>query len=67
MEYLITVYDGDDGNKRKVISRHSNLDDALKAGKETRDKLHCMVSCISGTIDENGYVVGKYNFYNAWF
>ena len=68
MEYLITVFDDDeDGNKRRVVSKHSNLDDAMRAGKEAQKKYHCMVSCISGNVDENGYVTGKYTFYNSWF
>lgn len=63
-KYLITRYI--DGNKREVLSTHTDLEEALKAGKEAHKKLGCSISCISGTINSEGKIEGKYKFYDCW-
>ena len=65
MEYIVTIFE--DGNKRKVISRHTDLNEAMEAGKRTYEKLNCMVSLISGNIDDDGKTEGKYILYKSWF
>ena len=64
MEYIITSLNGND---RKIISRHDNLDEAIRAGKLSYEKLKCTISCISGTVNEDGKIEGKYQLYKTWF
>lgn len=64
MEYIITTLEPN--GKREILSKHTNLDDALAAGKLSYEKLKRHISCISGTIDENGKVKGEYKFYRSW-
>lgn len=66
MEYIITLTNG---NNRKVLSRHKNLDDALTAGNSTFEKSNRgdVISCISGKIDDNGKIEGQYKLYESWF
>lgn len=64
MEYIITTLDP--SGKREVLSRHANLDDALEAGKLHYKKLKQHISCISGTIGEDGKIKGEYKFYHSW-
>lgn len=66
MVYYITVVNG---NNRRIISKHENLAEALEKGKSVfkttgKDEL---VDCISGEIDENGKIIGKYRLIQTWF
>ena len=66
MEYIITVVNGND---RRVVSRHNNLDDALKAGKLTYNntKRGEVVSCIVGKVSDDGKIDGQYKLLESWF
>ncbi len=66
MEYVITILDG---NKRKIISRHTTLQEALEAGKIvwTNAPKGVTVSCVDGTVNEAGELIGKYQLYKSWF
>ena len=66
MEYLITTVKGDD---RKIISRHETLEEAKGAGRELWKEVPkgVLVSCISGTVNDEGKIIGKYALYEAWF
>lgn len=66
MEYVITILDG---NKRKIISCHTTLQEALEAGEIvwTNAPKGVTVSCVSGTFNEAGELSGKYQLYKSWF
>ena len=66
MEYVITVING---NTRRVISRHDNLEDAYKAGEEAygKAKKDEYVDCITGNISDNGKIEGVYKLYHLWY
>ena len=66
MEYIITKLKG---NKREVLSKHKNLDDAMIAGKNAYEKSNRgeVISCISGKVDEDGKIIGEYKLYHSWF
>lgn len=66
MEYVITILDGD---KRKVVSRHTTLQEALEAGEIvwTNAPKGVTVSCVVGTFNEAGELDGKYQLYKSWF
>ena len=66
MEYVITILDGD---KRKVVSRHTTLQEALEAGEIvwTNAPKGVTVSCVDGTVNEAGELIGKYQLYKSWF
>jgi len=66
MEYMITILDGD---KRKVVSRHTTLQEALEAGEIewSNAPKGVIVSCVEGTINEAGELEGKYQLYKSWF
>ena len=64
MEYYVTLLVN---NKDKVLSKHDNLDDAMKAGKtahlENRGET---ISVVSGNISVDGTIEGRYNHYYSW-
>ncbi len=66
MEYIITSLKGD---KMTVVSRHQDLNDAMKAGKTAWENAPkgTTISCIKGNINEEGDVTGQYQLYNCWF
>lgn len=66
MEYVITILDG---NKRKIISCHTTLQEALEAGEIvwTNAPKGVTVSCVGGTFNEAGELSGKYQLYKSWF
>ncbi len=66
MEYMITMLDGD---KRKVVSRHTSLQEALEAGEIVWSNAPkgVIVSCVDGTVNEAGELDGKYQLYKSWF
>ena len=66
MEYIITILNGND---RRVVSRHDNLDDAIKAGKSAYEKSNRgeVVSCITGKINDDGRIEGQYRLIDSWF
>ena len=66
MNYYITLTHRADS---KIISKHDTLDEALIAGKNVYEKSNRgdVVSCISGTIGEDGNIEGKYRLYKSWF
>lgn len=66
MEYVITILDDD---KRKVVSRHTTLQEALEAGEIvwTNAPKGVTVSCVDGTVNEAGELTGKYQLYKSWF
>lgn len=65
MQYNI-VFINSEG--RKLISRHSDLEEAKKAGKAYFEKTKRgeAVICMSGKIDDDGNIEGKYILYEAW-
>lgn len=65
MDYIITITKGDD---RRIISTHTNLDDAIKSGKSVFDKSERgeVVSCITGKIID-GKIKGQYRLIKSWF
>ena len=67
MEYLITAMRKD--GTREILSRHTDKEEALEAGRQAFLKAEkgALISCISGTLDENGNTIGKYLFYDSWF
>lgn len=66
MDYIITVTKGND---RKVVSRHTNLDDAIAAGKSIFEKSNRgeVVSCITGKVNSDGKIEGQYRLIKSWF
>ena len=66
MEYLITTVKEND---IKIISRHETLEEAMEAGEKIWNEVPkgVSVSCISGTLDEEGRLKGQYLLYNCWF
>lgn len=66
MEYYITTLEG---NKRKIISKHSTLQEAFDAGEKVWRSVPkgISVSCIAGTVNEEGDLSGKYQLYKSWF
>ena len=66
MGYFITITKGND---RKIVSHHDIKEEALEAGRkvwEESDKT-AVVSCISGEVDGEGKIKGKYRLYESWF
>lgn len=63
MYYYITKINGND---RTILSKHDNLDDALKEGESKYKELKCTIDCISGEIDNKGNINGKYRIYKVW-
>lgn len=66
MDYYIAVTKGND---QKVISKHTNLDDAIGAGKSIFEKSSRgeVVSCITGKVNSDGKIVGQYRLIKAWY
>ena len=66
MEYIIMITAR---NKRKILSRHKTLEDAMTAGKSAYEKSNRgeVISCISGKIDDDGKIEGQYKLYESWF
>lgn len=64
MEYVVITTKG---NNVEVLSRHSDYDSALAAGKSSYEKLNRTVSIISGNINDKGEITGKYKLYKSWF
>lgn len=66
MEYVITAIDG---NTRRVISRHDNLDDAYKAGENAyaNSEKGEYIDCITGNISDDGAIEGYYKLIHLWY
>ena len=66
MEYVITAIDG---NTRRVISRHDNLDDAYKAGEKAYANAEKgeYIDCITGNISDDGTIEGYYKLIHLWY
>ena len=66
MEYLISILKE---NERIIVSRHNSKQEALEAGKKAWEDSEkgITVSCISGEVDDEGKLIGKYRLYESWF
>lgn len=65
-EYVICL---NEGNKRKVLSRHADKEEALAAGKAAEKNLTKggqYISMISGNISDDGEITGAYRFFERW-
>ena len=66
MIYKIVLINKNGNNQ--LLSTHNNLDDAKAAGKAAFDKTtrNQSIICMSGNIDDNGNINGKYLLYEVW-
>ena len=66
MDYYITIIR--ENNKREVLSKHDNKEEALIAGEAAfkTSNRGDVISCITGNIVD-GKVVGRYNLVKSWF
>ena len=65
MEYIIASIKN---NKRTVLSRHADKEDAFRAGEAAWEQAEkgTMIECISGNVSDDGTITGAYLFYEAW-
>lgn len=65
MEYIVTLLTNEG---RKILSKHDTLEEATKAGKSAlmNTKRGDMISVISGKINDDGKIEGKYTLYQSW-
>ena len=66
MEYYITVTKGKDTT---IIRRHTNLNEAIEAGKSFFEESNHrgIVSCIAGKVNSDGEIEGQYRLYKSWY